>query len=193
MTKLDLTSEQIKSRIKYRDHIPTKDRCINCDGYGYVVVYDIQYDPPVVKKTYSCDNCAGSGYKQEGRITNETGAIREELELAYHLIPSTALRRLAKLYAEGAVKYAPRNWEKGLPYSKTIDHLQEHIEKWKEGDTTEDHLARTAWGIFALMFYEKYCPMMDDIHVVRKGIDFGKNESQITSCNCTGACKTEEK
>jgi hypothetical protein len=86
--------------------------------------------------------------------TFKSGAIREKVSIAYHLIPSIALRRLAMVYTEGCKKYAPRNWEKGILYSEMYNHLQEHLQKYKEGDRTEDHLAKVAWGCFALIFYD---------------------------------------
>ena len=49
----------------------------------------------------------------------ERAAIREPStgKGRYDLISPFAIRRLARWYEAGAAKYAPRNWEKGMPYS----------------------------------------------------------------------------
>ena len=51
--------------------------------------------------------------------------------------------------------YAPRNWEKGMPMSECVASLQRHVEKFKLGDTSEDHLAAILFGGMALCHYEE--------------------------------------
>jgi hypothetical protein len=99
-------------------------------------------------------------------VSYGTGAIRQKTNLPrYDLIPTEPLRRLGMRYTEGAQKYAPRNWEKGMPWAETFNHLQEHLNKWKNGDEpTDDHLAAAAWGVFALMEFQRTHTELDDIH-----------------------------
>ena len=92
-----------------------------------------------------------------------TGAKREVLEPRYDLIPPDTIRRLALIYTEGAKRYGEHNWQKGLPYSTTVNHLIEHLLKWLESDTSEDHLAKVIWGCAALMYYEDNCKHCDDL------------------------------
>uniref|UniRef100_UPI001E4FF338 dATP/dGTP diphosphohydrolase domain-containing protein n=1 Tax=Acetomicrobium sp. S15 = DSM 107314 TaxID=2529858 RepID=UPI001E4FF338 len=40
--------------------------------------------------------------------------------LRYDLIPSDALRELAKVYTVGAEKYGERNWEKGMSWGRAL-------------------------------------------------------------------------
>ncbi len=59
------------------------------------------------------------------------------------------------------------NWKKGLSWSKTIAAVQRHIAEWKLGndhdpDLGTKHLANAAWGLLALMEYEKIHPELDD-------------------------------
>ena len=63
-------------------------------------------------------------------------------------------------YSTGATRnpIAPVR-EKGLPRSSTINHMFEHWHKYLEGDRSEPHLAKMAFGLMALWHYE------------RKGID----------------------
>ena len=72
----------------------------------------------------------------------------------YDLIPPEGLYRLAMLYTRGAKKYAPRNWEKGQPCSVVLASMMRHVEKYRQGDRTEDHLAAVAWNAFAIMTFE---------------------------------------
>jgi len=67
------------------------------------------------------------------------------------LIPIEPLRRLAKHYENGAVKYGKRNWEKGQPLSRYYDSAMRHMWAYMEGDYNEDHLAAAAWNIFSII------------------------------------------
>lgn len=99
------------------------------------------------------------------RIVYKTGCIREPNgdKPRYDLITPWGLLRLAVWYTLGSKKYAPRNWEKGMPWSHCLRAAMGHLEKWRMGMTDEDHLAAAAWNIFALMHYEKCNPECNDV------------------------------
>jgi len=101
------------------------------------------------------------------RVKFASGAVRgtDVDHVRYDLVTPIGLRRLAETYAEGAKKYAPRNWEKGIPASNLLNHLINHIERWRAGDRSEDHLAHAAWGLFALMHFEEVAPALIDLPV----------------------------
>lgn len=94
-----------------------------------------------------------------------TGAIREVEEKIgrYDLISPIGLRRLARWYQLGAIKYADRNWEQGLPTSNCMNSAIRHLIKYMMGMDDEDHLAAIAWNIFAIMHFEELKPEMQDI------------------------------
>lgn len=73
----------------------------------------------------------------------------------FDLITPFGIMRLAKWYERGAQKYADRNWEKGMPFSRYIDSAERHITKFKMGMTDEDHLAAAAWNILAIIHHEE--------------------------------------
>jgi hypothetical protein len=102
-----------------------------------------------------------SGNRQEFT----TGMVRDTQDgkPRYDLIPVTSLKRLADLYARGAIKYDDNNWQKGQPYSRAYASLFRHMIAWREGDRTEDHLAGVAWNAFTLMWYEDHKPELDDL------------------------------
>ena len=87
-----------------------------------------------------------------------TGAVRDgdaASKPAYELISPMALKRIAQHYANGAKKYAKRNWEAGIPMDRTMASLLRHINQYREGLRDEDHLAAIAWNAIALMHYEE--------------------------------------
>lgn len=102
------------------------------------------------------------------RAEFSTGAVRsrDAEHVRYDLISSVGLRRLAETYAEGAEKYSDWNWQKGFPWSDTLNHAIRHIELWRAGDQTEDHLAHAAWNLFALMQFEQDHPELCDIPAI---------------------------
>jgi len=100
-----------------------------------------------------------------------TGACRDvqEGKTRFGLLPISPLRRLAGLYARGAISYGEGNYEKGMPFSRVYESLLRHIYAWAEGDRVEDHLAAVAWNAFTLMYYEdqifkgKLIQLLDDM------------------------------
>jgi len=84
-------------------------------------------------------------------------AIREPVtgKGRYDLITPFGIDRLAKWYELGSAKYADRNWEKGMPFSRYVDSAKRHLNKFVMGMTDEDHLAAAAWNIFAIIHHEE--------------------------------------
>jgi len=97
----------------------------------------------------------------------ESGAVRgtDTADVRYDLITPVGLRRIAETYAEGAVKYTPRNWEKGIPASNLLNHAMRHVELWRGGDRSEDHLAHATWNLMTIMHFEEVMPVMIDVPV----------------------------
>lgn len=100
-----------------------------------------------------------------------TAACKDDAgKLRFDLIPVVPLEELARVYTLGAVKYADRNWEKGLDYSRVYGALQRHATAWWKGERDHEvvpgqrahHLASVAWCALALMEYERTHPERDD-------------------------------
>lgn len=93
-----------------------------------------------------------------------TGAVRssDTLGVRYDLISPIGMRRLAETYAEGAVKYHPKNWELGMPISDILNHVIAHIYSYLAGNRDEDDLAHGCWGLFAAMHSEECWPHLND-------------------------------
>jgi hypothetical protein len=108
----------------------------------------------------------GSGLADSGeRMVMSTGARKEapqEGKGAYHLVPTTPIRKVAEIYRKGAIKYTKkdatgkvietgdRNWEKGVPLSVCVDSAKRHFDQFVEGMEDEDHLHQAIWWLFAI-------------------------------------------
>lgn len=79
----------------------------------------------------------------------ESGAVRDAQQKkgAFHLVPEVVIFLLARIYEEGAKKYAARNWEKGMPISVYINSAQRHLAKYKMGMRDEPHLSQALWNV----------------------------------------------
>lgn len=87
--------------------------------------------------------------KDSGARTEfDTGAQRDisSGKGRYDLLPREAIHRLAQLFERGAIKYADRNWEKGMPLSCFINSGLRHGFQAGAGQLDEDHLIAAAWN-----------------------------------------------
>ena len=122
------------------------DRCIN-----------VEKALPVEVKKEAVSKLDGINDGGERISYGEGRAIREPSvgKGRYDLISPFAVRRLAEWYELGARKYADRNWEKGIPFSRYVDSAKRHLDKFIMGMTDEDHLAAAAWNICAIMHHQE--------------------------------------
>lgn len=91
------------------------------------------------------------------RESFDSGAVRDvrEGKGRYDLISFLALGRIAGVYERGAAKYDDRNWEKGMPISRTLDSALRHIGQYLVGEDDEDHLAQAAWNLIAALHFDE--------------------------------------
>ena len=106
-------------------------------------------------------------------ITTELGDLSKEGvkfddgKLRYDLIPIEALCELAKVLTYGANKYAERNWEKGLTYSRVYAAALRHIFAWWNNNDIDDesgfhHLSHALTNIVFLVTYIQRGVGVDD-------------------------------
>lgn len=95
-------------------------------------------------------------------------AKRDITKPYYDNIPLSALRRVANIYKEGALKYGMDNWRQTVDedYARDVfNHLMEHLFAFSEIifhnsvpydiDIFEDHLGHALWGVLALCEYQE--------------------------------------
>lgn len=83
----------------------------------------------------------------------------DEGKSRYDLIPADSLHELVMVYTKGAAKYAPRNWEKGMSWSRCFGSLMRHCWAFWRGDAIDPetgchHMAMAAWNCLALCSYQ---------------------------------------
>ena len=96
--------------------------------------------------------------KKETKFKLPSGATRSEnlsSKVRFDLLSPHAIRRIASVYAEGAVKHGDRNWEKGMPEYELINRALNHIFLYMQGDRTEDHIGHATWNLCAQMHFEE--------------------------------------
>lgn len=76
---------------------------------------------------------------------------------------ATAMLELSIHFAEGAKKYSPNNWRKGLPIHSFIDSGVRHYFKWLRGDTDEPHDRAFLWNMVCCIWTLQNKPEMMDI------------------------------
>ncbi len=80
-------------------------------------------------------------------------------KLPLHLLPTDALEAITEILDFGAKKYAPRNWEKGLDWSRVYRAAIGHLFKWWAGagldeETGKSHLWHAGCCVLFLISYE---------------------------------------
>lgn len=95
-------------------------------------------------------------------------ATKENVEKPLiELVPPEAIVGIAKVLTFGAKKYAPNNWRKGLPYSRTYGSVQRHLLAWYQGEEIDadsglPHLFHAMADIMFLENWNRMHPELDD-------------------------------
>lgn len=86
-------------------------------------------------------------------------AVRYDADKArVDLIPASFIENLGRHYGEGAKKYAERNWEKGMSFSRCYASAMRHMLAFWSGEdndaeTGSPHVIAAAWNMAAIDFY----------------------------------------
>jgi hypothetical protein len=89
-----------------------------------------------------------------------TGGVKfDNGKISFALVPWVGVKAVAQILNYGAKKYAPRNWEMGMDWSRPYDGALRHLSSWWEGedkdpDTGMSHLWHAACNLFFLIAYE---------------------------------------
>lgn len=70
----------------------------------------------------------------------------------------TMLLEVSKHFEEGAEKYEPDNWRKGIPVARYIDSAVRHYLKWMRGDRDEPHDRAFVWNLVCCVWEVDYSP-----------------------------------
>lgn len=85
-------------------------------------------------------------------------ANTEQLSLGLDQIPYSSLKEIGRIFLEGEKKYGKDNWKKGVGdkeyQTERWNHALNHLMLYKEGDTSEKHLAKVAWYCVTQLWLE---------------------------------------
>lgn len=85
----------------------------------------------------------------------------------WDLLPYDALEEVVKVYTMGAEKYAPRNWEAGMSYSRSFGSLMRHITAFWNGEDLDQesgyhHLGHAVFRCLQLIAFTQRGVGTDD-------------------------------
>lgn len=72
-------------------------------------------------------------YVKEPEVGKSEGLRFNEGKLRYDLLHPIATEGVAKVMTKGAQKYAERNWEKGMKWSKVLASMKRHLAAFEKG------------------------------------------------------------
>lgn len=90
---------------------------------------------------------------------DEPGGLHyDKGKLRVDLVPPEAIEAIAEIMTYGCKKYAERNWEEGIRFSRVYGSLFRHLLKWfRREDTDEEsglaHLKHALWNLAAIVTY----------------------------------------
>lgn len=98
----------------------------------------------------------------------KTGGVKfDQGKARYDLLPPEGAKAVATILEFGARKYAARNWEQGMDWSRPFSAMQRHLWAWWEGEKADpdsgySHLWHAATNLFFLIAYESRSKGKDD-------------------------------
>ena len=96
-------------------------------------------------------------YHQDNK-KSEVAVKHDQDKIQMELIPPELLIEVGKVLTFGATKYAPRNWEKGMDWSRAYGALLRHMMAFWGGENKDpesglDHLSHAACCLTFLIAY----------------------------------------
>ncbi len=90
----------------------------------------------------------------------EPGKKFDKGKLGYHLVPWDAVEGGVRVLDYGEWKYAARNWEKGMSWSRVFAGILRHLTAWWMGEDIDPeskmpHLWHAQCGIWFLCAYTR--------------------------------------
>jgi len=100
-------------------------------------------------------------------MKQDKGLRFNEGKTRYDLITPFATEQMAKVMTKGAEKYAERNWEKGMKWSKVLASMKRHISAFERGEDYDKetnllHMAHVMCNAHFLTEYYRIYPQGDD-------------------------------
>lgn len=121
----------------------------------------------------------------------QTDYLYDAIEVFYSMRGwslETATIEVSKHFEDGAVKYGPHNWTKGIPLSSYINSGCRHMVQWIDEDTTDPHDRAFVWNMLCAIWTVDHRPECIDTPMHKwdcvtpyTGFDFERS-SALVSC-----------
>lgn len=95
-------------------------------------------------------------FAEHGHTVNLYRALSSFAVLAYEGKPETMILETSKHFEDGARKYGPNNWQKGIPVNCYINSALRHYLKWRRGDKDEPHDRAFVWNLMCCIWEVEY-------------------------------------
>lgn len=94
------------------------------------------------------------------KLDLSVGTKLDQGKVPMELLPPELLFGVSEVLGFGAKKYEPRNWEKGMKWSRVFGALMRHLWAWWRGERVDpetgmSHLWHAATNIAFLIAYEE--------------------------------------
>lgn len=120
-----------------------------CDLIPLEVVADLMCGKDVDRHCILTDIAE---FKRSGCTGWLQSALYRFANAAYDGCVPTMILDVAKHYEDGAKKYGPDNWQKGIPVWCYIDSAARHYIKWVRGDNDEPHNRAFVWNLLCCIW-----------------------------------------
>ena len=106
------------------------------------------------------------------------GRKDDQGKIPYDLLPPELLEGTAAVLRFGATKYAPRNWELGMAWSRPFAALMRHMWAWWKGEKADpetgmSHLWHASCCLAFLIAYEQRKIGADDRPIAYNAVECG--------------------
>jgi len=89
------------------------------------------------------------------------GSTSNKIAGRHDMICPTAIIKLAAVCEEGSISHGDYNWANTLETQRfkrdRLNHAMRHLELYRSGDFSEDHLAKAMWGLMAALHFDNHC------------------------------------
>ena len=126
-------------------------------------------------------------------MVKEEGLRFNDGKTRHDLVPAFAQEQYARVLTKGAEKYAPRNWEKGMAWSKVLASMKRHILAFESGEDFDPetgllHMAHVMCNAAFITEYYNIYPQGDDRqHSYLSQASIGLDIDEVL-CDFVGGC-----
>lgn len=95
-------------------------------------------------------------FAEHGNTVNLYRALSTFALMAFDGAVETMILETSKHFEEGAKKYGPNNWQKGIPVNCYLNSAIRHYLKWRRKDKDEPHDRAFVWNIMCCIWEVDY-------------------------------------